>query len=43
MCIYKIYGHIFLFIPNFIPIFVLPNKWIDYDFEPYLYIELQEP
>ena len=43
MCIYEIYRHIFLFIPNFIPIFVLPNKRIDYDFEPYLDIELQEP
>lgn len=40
MCIYEIYGHIFLFIPNFIPIFVLPNKRIDYDFEADFNIEL---
>ena len=26
MCIYEIYGHIFLFIPFFIPIFVFPKK-----------------
>jgi len=26
MCIYEIYGHIFLFIPNFIPIFVFLKK-----------------
>ena len=40
MCIYEIYGHLFLFIPFFIPIFVLPNKRIDYDFKAYFDIEL---
>ena len=28
MCIYEIYGHLFSFIPFFIPIFVSPkNEW----------------
>ena len=40
MCIYEICGHIFLFIPIFISIFVLPNKRIDYDFKANLNIEL---
>jgi len=40
MCIYEIYRHIFLFIPDFIPIFVLPNKRSDYDFKANLDIEL---
>ena len=40
MCIYEIYKHIFLFIPFFIPIFVLLNKWTVYDFESDFDIEL---
>ena len=40
MCIYEIYERFFLVIPFFIPIFVLPNKWLDYDIEADFYFKL---